>query len=135
MIQRLIVCVTVLVPDYDQAIGFYVGTLGFTLIEDTPRGPGKRWVLVSPSPEAKTRLLLAKATTPEQLANVGNQTAGRVFMFLQTDDFYRDYNAYKARGVTFHESPREEEYATVVVFTDLYGNRWDLLQPKPSSEK
>ena len=131
MPQRL-AQVTLLVRDYDAAIAYFVGTLGFTLVEDTPRGPGKRWVVVAPpggDGVADTALLLAKAATPEQLARVGDQTGGRVAFFLHTDDFWRDYHAYVARGVAFAESPRRESYATVAVFTDCCGNRWDLLGP------
>jgi catechol 2,3-dioxygenase-like lactoylglutathione lyase family enzyme len=101
--------------------------LGFRLIEDTPQGPTKRFVRVAP-PGSETALLLAKAANPEQTARIGDQTGGRVFLFLDTDDFRRDYNAYQAKGVEFTEAPREESYGTVVVFRDLYGNLWDLVQ-------
>jgi len=116
-----------LVDDYDRAIAYYTEVLGFDLIEDTPLGAGKRWVRVRPSGAGETDLLLAKAATSEQSARVGDQTGGRVFLFLETDDFRRDYDAYKARGVDFVEQPRQEGYGTVVVFRDLYGNRWDLI--------
>ncbi len=119
-----------LVDDYDRAIAYYTQVLGFRLIEDTPQGPGKRFVRVAPPGEGQTSLLLAKAANPEQAARIGDQTGGRVFLFLRTDDFWRDYNAYKARGVDFTEAPREETYGTVIVFRDLYGNKWDLVQPK-----
>lgn len=120
--------VALVVRDYDEAIAYYTGVLGFTLVEDSPRGAGKRWVLVAPPGATETRLLLAQAKNEDELAAVGRQTGGRVFLFLHTDDFWRDHRAYTARGVRFIESPREESYATVVVFEDLYGNRWDLLQ-------
>lgn len=119
--------VALLVRDYDEAIAFFTRVLRFRLVEDTDRGGGKRWVLVAP-PGAQTALLLARAATPEQEAAVGNQSGGRVFLFLQTDDFQRDYDEMRARGVRFTEEPRHEEYGTVAVFLDLYGNRWDLLQ-------
>jgi catechol 2,3-dioxygenase-like lactoylglutathione lyase family enzyme len=125
--------VALLVHDYDEALAFYTEKLGFRLVADTPLGPGKRWVLVAPSGagSAGPALLLAKAEGPEQQSRVGNQTGGRVFLFLNTDDFWRDYHQFTARGVAFQETPREEVYATVAVFADLYGNLWDLLQPKP----
>jgi catechol 2,3-dioxygenase-like lactoylglutathione lyase family enzyme len=119
-----------LVDDYDRAIAYYTEVLGFRLIEDTPQGPGKRFVRVAPPGNGETSLLLAKAANPEQAARIGDQTGGRVFLFLRTDDFRRDYGAYKARGVDFTEEPREETYGTVIVFRDLYGNKWDLVQPK-----
>jgi catechol 2,3-dioxygenase-like lactoylglutathione lyase family enzyme len=122
--------VALVVRDYDEAIAYYTGVLGFTLVEDSPRGAGKRWVLVAPPGAQETRLLLAQAKNEAELAAVGRQTGGRVFLFLHTDDFWRDHRAYTARGVRFIEPPREEGYATVVVFEDLYGNRWDLLQLK-----
>lgn len=122
--------VALVVRDYDEARNWYVGKLDFTVIEDTQQGDGKRWLLVAPPGSAETRILLAQAATGEQDAFIGNQTGGRVFLFLHTDDFWRDYNAFKARGVTFVEEPRDESYATVVIFEDLYGNRWDLLQRK-----
>lgn len=120
--------VALLVRDYDEALAFYTGILGFDLIEDTALEGGKRWVLVAPPGSAGTCLLLAKATTPEQIARIGDQTGGRVFLFLHTDDFWRDYHALRARGLQFTEEPRREFYGTVVVFVDLYGNRWDLLE-------
>jgi len=119
-----------LVDDYDRAIAYYTQVLGFHLIEDTPQGPGKRFVRVAPPGNGETSLLLAKAANPEQVARIGDQTGGRVFLFLRPDDFWRDYAAYKARGVDFTEDPREEIYGTVIVFRDLYGNKWDLVQPK-----
>ncbi len=122
--------VSLLVRDYDAAIAYYTQVLGFTLVEDTALGSGKRWVVVAPPGSTETRLLLAHATKPEEIDALGRQGGGRVWLFLHTDDFWRDYRAYSARGVKFCETPREESYATVVVFEDLYGNRWDLLQRK-----
>ncbi len=121
-------CITVLVRDYDEAKEYYTGVLGFEAIEDTPLGNGKRWVLVAP-PSGGMALLLARATTPQQEARIGDQTGGRVFLFLQTDDFWRHHRLLAARGVKFVEEPREEPYGTVAVFEDLYGNRWDLIRP------
>ena len=120
--------VALVVSDYDEAIAFYSGALGFDLIEDTDLGSGKRWVLVRPPGEGGTCLLLARAANPEQAARVGDQTGGRVFLFLHTDDFWRDYKLMQAGGVRFLEEPRQEPYGTVVVFEDLYGNKWDLLE-------
>lgn len=126
--------VAVLVRDYDAAIEFYVDRLGFTLVEDTPiEAQSKRWVVVAPpgSPGSPgSRLLLARAVDEEQASRIGNQTGGRVFLFLYTDDFWRDFCAYRSKGVVFVRPPREESYGTVAVFQDLYGNMWDLLQPK-----
>ena len=123
--------VALVVRDYDKAIEFYVGTLGFTLIEDTHvEAQNKRWVLIAPPGATESRLLLARAVGEEQSARIGNQTGGRVFLFLHTDDFWRDYKAYKDRGVVFVREPKEEQYGTVAVFKDLYGNLWDLLQLK-----
>ena len=130
--RQSLATVSLVVRDYDEAIAYYTGVLGFQLIEDSPRGPGKRWVLVAPpgaGPD-RCRLLLAQAKNAAELAAVGNQTGGRVFLFLQTDNFYRDHRAMLGRGVTFLETPREEDYGTVAVFRDLYGNKWDLLQLK-----
>ncbi|MFC4764586.1 VOC family protein [Dyella koreensis] len=118
------------VADYDEAIAWYTHVLGFELLEDTKLGEDKRWVLLAPPGSQETRLLLAKAVTPEQHASVGNQAGGRVFLFLHTDDFWRDYQRMKAAGAVFCEEPREEVYGNVVVFQDLYGNKWDLLQRK-----
>jgi len=122
--------VALLVRDYDEALAFYTGILGFDLLEDTALGGGKRWVLVAPPGATGTNLLLAKATTPEQMARIGDQTGRRVFLFLHTDDFWRDYHALRARGLQFTEEPRQESYGTVAVLVDLYGNRWDLLELK-----
>lgn len=116
-----------LVRDYDEAIEFFTKILQFDLVEDTPQD-GKRWVLVRPR-GGETSLLLAKADSPEQSVAVGNQTGGRVFLFLHTDDFQRDYTRMKAHGVEFLEEPRHEVYGIVAVFKDLYGNKWDLLEP------
>jgi catechol 2,3-dioxygenase-like lactoylglutathione lyase family enzyme len=123
--------IALVVRDYDEAIRFYVDTLGFELIEDTyvPEQK-KRWVVVAPRGAYPTRLLLARAVGEEQSSRVGNQTGGRVFLFLHSDDFWRDYRAYSAKGVVFVRQPKEEAYGTVAVFKDLYGNLWDLLQPK-----
>jgi catechol 2,3-dioxygenase-like lactoylglutathione lyase family enzyme len=121
--------VALVVRDYDEAIRFFVGTLGFTLVEDTYQPEqDKRWVVVAPSGPGDAQLLLARAVTPEQESRIGNQTGGRVFLFLYTDDFWRDYNAYTAKGVTFVRPPTDAPYGTVAVFLDLYGNRWDLVQ-------
>jgi lactoylglutathione lyase len=128
--QQNLVHIAIVVRDYDEAIDYYTRVLGFELIEDEPRGPGKRWVLVRPRGDRGASLLLAKAANAEQTSRVGNQTGGRVFLFLHTDDFQRDYAAYSARGVKFIEQPRYEEYGTVVVFEDLYGNKWDLIERK-----
>jgi len=120
--------VALVVRDYDEAIEYYTHALGFQLVEDTSLGGDKRWVLLAPPGSVESRLLLAKAATPEQIARVGDQTGGRVFLFLHTDDFWRDYRGMIARGVKFREAPRNESYGTVAVFEDLHGNRWDLLQ-------
>ncbi|MGZ9098826.1 MAG: VOC family protein [Brevundimonas sp.] len=124
--------VSLLVRDYDAAIAFYVGRLGFDLSEDTDMGGGKRWVRVTPQGPAgrgETSLLLAKATTDDQRARVGDQAGGRVWLFLETDDLMRDHTAWSAAGVVFRETPRHETYGKVVVFEDLYGNAWDLIEP------
>jgi catechol 2,3-dioxygenase-like lactoylglutathione lyase family enzyme len=121
--------VSLLVPDYDEALAYYTGVLGFRVIADTPLTPTKRWVVVRPPGAAGCSLLLAQARGRRQLAAVGRQSGGRVFLFLHTDDFRRDHRALQRRGVRFEEAPRHESYGTVAVFTDLYGNRWDLLEP------
>lgn len=121
--------VALLVRDYDEAIRFFTQSLDFELLEDTPRADGKRWVRVAPRDGQGTALLLARAATPDQQLAVGNQTGGRVFMFLSTDDFDRDYAHMKSWGVRFTEEPRHEEYGKVVVFLDLCGNKWDLIGP------
>jgi catechol 2,3-dioxygenase-like lactoylglutathione lyase family enzyme len=128
-VAQSIQSISLLVRDYDEAIAFFAGCLGFKLVEDTPLGDGKRWVLVAPPGDSGAALLLARAATAEQESRIGNQTGGRVFLFLQTDDFWRDYQQMKSRGVRFQEEPRQEPYGTVVVFLDLYGNKWDLVQP------
>jgi catechol 2,3-dioxygenase-like lactoylglutathione lyase family enzyme len=120
--------VALVVRDYDEAIEYYTTALGFELVEDTALDDEKRWVLLAPPGSVETRLLLAKASTPQQAKRIGDQTGGRVFLFLHTDDFWRDYRQMIARGVKFCEAPRDESYGTVAVFEDLYGNRWDLLQ-------
>jgi catechol 2,3-dioxygenase-like lactoylglutathione lyase family enzyme len=122
--------IAIVVRDYDEAIDWYTRVLGFELLEDTPREPGKRWVVVGLPGSRGTSLLLAKAANAEQASRVGNQTGGRVFLFLHTDDFQRDYTTYSAHGVKFIEQPRYEAYGTVAVFEDLYGNRWDLIERK-----
>lgn len=126
--QKHIACFALVVADYDEAIDFYVRKLGFDLREDTDMGDGKRWVLVAPR-GAQTAILLARAVDDEQRAAIGRQTGGRVGFFLHTDDFARDHASMLAHGVRFHEEPRHEPYGTVAVFEDLYGNRWDLLEP------
>jgi len=128
--RRHLGAVALLVRDYDEAIAWFTGALGFRLVADTPQGEGKRWVVVAPSDGAQATLVLARAVTPEEKAAIGNQTGGRVFLFLYTDDFHRDHAAMTAKGVRFLESPRDEPYGIVAVFADLYGNKWDLLQRK-----
>jgi catechol 2,3-dioxygenase-like lactoylglutathione lyase family enzyme len=133
--KQSIALVSLVVRDYDEAIQFYVGKLGFALIEDTDvPEQAKRWVVLAPPGAGECRLLLARALTPEQQRYIGNQTGGRVFLFLRTDDFWRDYNCYKERGIEFVREPRDEPYGTVAVFKDLYGNLWDLIGPKASKE-
>jgi catechol 2,3-dioxygenase-like lactoylglutathione lyase family enzyme len=123
--------VSLVVRDYDEAIAFYVGVLGFTLVEDSfVPAQDKRWVVVAPPGATETRLLLAQASSPEQASHIGNQTGGRVGFFLYTDDFWRDHRAYSAQGVVFVRPPQQESYGIVAVFQDLYGNLWDLLEPR-----
>ena len=124
---------TLLVRYYDEAIAFYVGSLGFELIEDTDLGQGKRWVLVAPAGAGSTRLLLAQAASEEQTQQIGNQASGRVMLFLHTDNFQRDYTQFRERGVRFLEEPRHESYGSVAVFEDCYGNKWDLLEQRSAS--
>ncbi|HKP76297.1 MAG TPA: VOC family protein [Longimicrobiaceae bacterium] len=124
--------VALLVREYDEAVDWFTRMLGFRLVEDVDQGR-KRWVVVAPPGEGGASILLARAATPEQERCVGNQTGGRVAFFFHTDDFRRDYAAMRSRGVRFTEEPREEAYGTVAVFLDLYGNRWDLLQPATST--
>ena len=127
-IKQQIGNIALVVESYDDAIEFYTQKLQFTLVEDTDLGGGKRWVQVAPPNSNGTNLLLAQASTESQTQAIGNQTGGRVFLFLQTNDFWRDYELMQKNGVRFNEQPREEAYGTVVVFEDLYGNKWDLLQ-------
>lgn len=125
--------IVIVVRDYDEALAFYVDLLGFRLIEDTHiHEQDKRWVVVAPPGSDSAHLLLARAVGHEQLSRIGNQTGGRVFLFLYTDDFWRDFRSYKAKGVVFVREPRQESYGTVAVFKDLYGNLWDLLQLRTS---
>ena len=122
--------VSIVVRDYDEAIAFYVRKLGFSLVEDTYQpAQDKRWVVVSPPGASESKLLLARATNEHQISRVGDQTGGRVFLFLYTDDFWRDFNAYKAKEVAFVREPKTEAYGIVAVFQDLHGNQWDLVQP------
>lgn len=129
--KQSIIHVALVVRDYDEAIDFFTKKLNFRLVEDTYQpAQDKRWILVSPPNSEGTTLLLARATTPEQLNAIGNQTGGRVFLFLNTDDFWRDYNEMLARGIHFVREPKQESYGTVAVFEDLYGNWWDLVEKK-----
>lgn len=125
--MRQISALALVVREYDEAIEFFTRALRFVLLEDTPLTEDKRWVVVAPGQSGAT-LVLARAATPQQHAHVGNQTGGRVFLFVETDDFWDDYRHMQAHGVQFTEVPREEPYGTVVVFLDLYGNKWDLIQ-------
>jgi len=126
--------ITLVIRDYDEAIAFFTQVLGFDLAEDSSstdrQNRAKRWVLIAPQRSTGTQILLAKASNPEETSRIGNQTGGRVFLFLNTEDFWRDYHAYKAKGVVFVREPKEENYGIVAVFKDLYGNLWDLLQHK-----
>lgn len=126
--SQQIVHIALVVDDYDEAIQFYTQKLGFTLQEDTPQSETKRWVLVKPPGSGECCLLLAKAVGDEQTSRIGNQTGGRVFLFLKTDDFWRDYQKFSDNEVQFTTEPKTEEYGIVAVFKDLYGNRWDLVQ-------
>ena len=128
--KQNIVLIALVVLDYDEAIRFYTEKLDFTVIEDTVLSPTKRWVRIAPAGSNGFCLLLAQAATPEQKSVVGNQTGGRVFLFMNTDNFWRDYERWRARGVVFVRDPLEESYGTVAVFKDLYGNLWDLIEPK-----
>jgi catechol 2,3-dioxygenase-like lactoylglutathione lyase family enzyme len=127
--------VSLVVRDYDEALDFYVGKLGFLIVEDSlvPE-QAKRWVVITPPGAIESRLLLARASTSEQESRIGAQTGGRVFLFLHTDNFWRDYERYKAQGIVFVREPMNEPYGTVAVFKDLYGNLWDLLEPKGHTE-
>jgi catechol 2,3-dioxygenase-like lactoylglutathione lyase family enzyme len=129
MYQR-IARTAIVVADYDDAIAFYTEKLGFDLLEDTQLTATKRWVVIAPKGAKEGAILLAKAKNEQERASIGNQTGGRVFLFLFTDDFWRDYNTYRTRGVEFVREPMEEDYGTVSVFKDLYGNLWDLIEPK-----
>lgn len=130
--KQALIHVALVVRDYDEAINFYVNKLKFTLLEDTYQPEqDKRWVVVSPPGSQGMTLLLAKASKPEQMDFIGNQAGGRVFLFLSTDDFWRDYHRMVAGGITFIREPKEQDYGTVAVFEDLYGNRWDLLELNP----
>jgi len=127
-VKRRLGLVTLVVRDYDEAIAFFTGALGFRLVEDRPLSADKRWVVVAPGDDSGGALLLARAANAEQETHVGNQTGGRVAFFLHTADLGRDYEAMRAAGVRFAEAPRDEDYGTVVVFYDLYGNKWDLVE-------
>ncbi|OWK19396.1 VOC family protein [Mesorhizobium amorphae] len=128
--HRRVATVALVVKSYDEAIDWYVERLGFVLTEDVDLGGGKRWVTVTPPDGHGARLLLAEASDEAQASRIGNQTGGRVFLFLETSDFARDYQAMLEKGVEFRETPRHEPYGTVAVFADLYGNLWDLIEPK-----
>jgi catechol 2,3-dioxygenase-like lactoylglutathione lyase family enzyme len=126
--MRHLALIALVVPDYDEAIDYYTRVLGFELVEDEAREAGKRWVVVAPARDRGAKLLLARAASDEQRSRVGNQTGGRVFLFLHTDDFEGDYRSLSAAGVEFTETPRHESYGRVVVFKDRYGNKWDLIE-------
>ncbi|WP_345786510.1 VOC family protein [Prosthecobacter sp.] len=127
--------VSLVVRDYDEALDFFIGKLSFLLVEDSPvPEQAKRWVVIAPPGAMESRLLLARASTPEQAAHIGAQTGGRVFLFLYTDNFWRDYERYQAQGIVFVREPKHEPYGTVAVFQDLYGNLWDLLEPRSRTE-
>jgi catechol 2,3-dioxygenase-like lactoylglutathione lyase family enzyme len=132
--RQSIIHVALVVRDYDEAIAFYCGKLHFTLLEDTYQPEQhKRWVVIAPPGSQGTTLLLARASTPEQVSFIGRQSGGRVFLFLGTDDFWRDYNDMQLAGIRFVREPKEAPYGTVAVFEDLYGNLWDLVQPSSRS--
>jgi catechol 2,3-dioxygenase-like lactoylglutathione lyase family enzyme len=131
-VRRAVIHVSVLVRDYDEAIDYYTKTLDFDLVEDLDQPEqGKRWVVVAPKGSREATVLLARASTPEQEPFIGRQTGGRVFLFLSTDDFWRDYEVFRSRGVRFTREPKVADYGTVAVFEDLYGNLWDLVQMNP----
>ncbi len=134
MLSQRLAHIALVVRDYDEAIAFYTEKLGFTLIEDTVLSSEKRWVVVAPPGARECSILLARAANEQQLAAVGNQAGGRVFLFLFTDDFWRDYHQYLSVGVEFVRPPEEQPYGTVAVFSDLYGNLWDLLQPNANNK-
>lgn len=129
--------ISLVVRDYDEAVSYFTEKLGFALIEDSASkdrdGQPKRWILIAPPGSSGTQILLARASTPDEESHIGNQTGGRVFLFLHTDDFWRDYQTMISRGIKFVREPKEEPYGTVAVFEDLYGNKWDLLQSKPGN--
>ena len=127
--NRSLSLVSYLVREYDEAIRFFVDQLGFVVVEDTQMTETKRWVRVAPNRDSSFALLLARAANDEQISHIGNQSGGRVFLFLQTDDLDRDYRDMSDRGIRFLESPRQESYGFVAVFADLYGNTWDLIEP------
>ena len=127
--KQNISALALLVPGYDEAIAYYVERLGFRLVEDTVLSPTKRWVVVAPPGDSQTGLLLAQADSPEQMAAIGNQAGGRVFLILKTDDFDRDFARFKKAGIEFLEDPRLEAYGKVAVFRDAFGNKWDLIEP------
>ena len=127
--KQHIAAVTLLVPNYDKSIAYYVGKLGFTLVEDTALSATKRWVIVAPPGSGETGLLLAQADSPNQQEAIGKQAGGRVFLILRTDDFDRDFDRFKQAGIEFLEEPRLEVYGKVVVFRDAFGNKWDLIEP------
>ncbi len=131
--KQWIAHLSLIVRDYDEAIAYFTGVLGFRCAQDTQLSGDKRWVIVAPPGATECGILLARAINNEQASAIGRQAGGRVFLFLHTDDFWRDYRLYLSRGVRFTEAPREEPYGTVAVFEDLYGNRWDLLQPTIAS--
>lgn len=128
--NRKIIHIALIVNDYDEAIQFYTENLDFVLIEDTVLSPDKRWVIISPNQDAECKILLAKAANDEQKSRVGNQTGGRVFLFLQTNNFQKDYDKMIGKDINFIRKPSQEEYGTVAVFEDLYGNLWDLVEYK-----
>lgn len=128
--RQRIAQIALVVDDYDEAIQFYTEKLNFVLLEDTVLSETKRWILIAPKDATECCLLLAKAATDEQKTRIGNQTGGRVFLFLYTDDFWRDYKAMQEKGISFAREPKDENYGTVAVFKDLYGNLWDLIEPK-----
>lgn len=135
MIAQRIGLVSLVVDDYDDALAFFIGKLGFSLAEDTVvPAQSKRWVVVTPPGANGSRLLLAKASTEEQKSRIGSQAGGRVFLFLYTDDFWRDYERYQANGIVFVREPKREPYGMVAVFKDLYGNLWDLLEPSDANQ-
>ena len=126
--KQSIAHIALVVDDYDEAIKWYTEKLGFTLVDDTPQSETKRWVLVAPPGSIECNLLLAKGVGDEQRSRIGNQTGGRVFLFLRTDDFWRDYETMNLKGINFVRDPKTEDYGTVAVFADLYGNLWDLVE-------